>query len=55
MGLGDEISSLRVGKRAGLIVVSPRDWTGDPAEYLVTAAGPEDVRLVFVGGRLLGQ
>jgi 5-methylthioadenosine/S-adenosylhomocysteine deaminase len=53
MGLGDEIGSLRVGKRADLIVVSQRDWAGDPAEFLVTVAQPADEHVPDVGGRAL--
>jgi cytosine/adenosine deaminase-related metal-dependent hydrolase len=53
MGVDAEIGSLRPGKWADVIVVSPRDWTGDPVEFLVTAAEPADVRMTFVAGRLL--
>jgi 5-methylthioadenosine/S-adenosylhomocysteine deaminase len=50
MGLGDVAGSLRPGKHADVVVVSLRDWPGDPVEFLVTAAEPADVRLTLVGG-----
>lgn len=50
MGLGGEIGSISVGKRADLVAVAPGDWPGDLAEFLVTAAQPADVRAVYVDG-----
>jgi 5-methylthioadenosine/S-adenosylhomocysteine deaminase len=51
MGLGHEIGSLRPGNYADIIVVSLRDWSADPVEFLVTAAQPADVRSTFVAGK----
>jgi 5-methylthioadenosine/S-adenosylhomocysteine deaminase len=58
MGLGDEIGSLEVGKRADVIVVdlgklhlSP--ITSDVASALVYSAGSSDVRTTIIDGRVL--
>jgi cytosine/adenosine deaminase-related metal-dependent hydrolase len=57
LGLGAVTGSLAVGKRADVIVVSvdaPNlGVLTDPARLLVTAAGPRDVDLVVVDGRIL--
>jgi 5-methylthioadenosine/S-adenosylhomocysteine deaminase len=57
MGLGDVIGSLTPGKRADIIAVSTRNpnmaVVTDPAQLLVTAAGPADVDTVIVDGRIL--
>lgn len=50
MGVAGETGSISVGKRADLVVVSPGDWPGDLAEFVVTAAEPADVRAVYVDG-----
>ncbi|HET6501105.1 MAG TPA: amidohydrolase family protein [Amycolatopsis sp.] len=50
MGLGRVTGSLRPGKHADVTVIALGDWPGDPAEFLVTAAQPADVRLTLVGG-----
>jgi cytosine/adenosine deaminase-related metal-dependent hydrolase len=55
--VGDQVGSIRVGKRADLIMVSTRDVNmgvfGDPAHMLVTAAQPSNVDTVIVDGRIL--
>jgi cytosine/adenosine deaminase-related metal-dependent hydrolase len=57
MGLGDQIGSLRPGKRADVIVVSTNAPNlavlTDPAHMLVTAAQPANVDIVIVDGRVL--
>jgi cytosine/adenosine deaminase-related metal-dependent hydrolase len=57
MGIADKVGSIRVGKRADLIMVSTRDINmgvfGDPAHMLVTAAQPSNVDTVIVDGRIL--
>jgi cytosine/adenosine deaminase-related metal-dependent hydrolase len=57
MGIADKVGSLKVGKRADLIMVSTRDVNlgvfGDPAHMLVTAAQPSNVDTVVVDGRIL--
>ena len=57
MGIGDQIGSLKAGKRADLIMVSTRGINlgvfGDPAHMLVTAAEPANVDTVVVDGRIL--
>ncbi len=57
MGVADKVGSIRVGKRADLIMVSTRDINmgvfGDPAHMLVTAAQPSNVDTVIVDGRIL--
>jgi cytosine/adenosine deaminase-related metal-dependent hydrolase len=57
LGLGSVTGSLAVGKRADVIVVSVEapnlGVLTDPARLLVTAAGPRDVELVVVDGRVL--
>ncbi len=56
LGLEDEIGSIAVGKRADLVVLDLREphlhpAGGDPVSAVVYAAGPGDVRDVFVDGR----
>jgi 5-methylthioadenosine/S-adenosylhomocysteine deaminase len=57
MGIDDKVGSLKVGKRADLIMVSTRDVNlglfTDPAHMLVTAAQPSNVDTVVVDGRIL--
>ena len=57
MGIADKVGSIKVGKRADVIMVSTRDINlgvfGDPAHMLVTAAQPSNVDTVIVDGRLL--
>jgi cytosine/adenosine deaminase-related metal-dependent hydrolase len=57
MGIGDQVGSLKPGKRADLIMVSTRGINlgvfGDPAHMLVTAAEPSNVDTVVVDGRIL--
>lgn len=57
MGVADKVGSIRVGKRADVIMVSTRDINmgvfGDPAHMLVTAAQPSNVDTVIVDGRIL--
>ena len=57
MGIADKVGSLKVGKRADLIMVSTRAANlgvfGDPAVMLVTAAQPANVDTVMVDGRIL--
>jgi cytosine/adenosine deaminase-related metal-dependent hydrolase len=57
MGIGDQVGSLKAGKRADLIMVSTRGVNlgvfGDPAHMLVTAAEPSNVDTVVVDGRVL--
>jgi 5-methylthioadenosine/S-adenosylhomocysteine deaminase len=55
VGLGDEIGSIEVGKRADVIIVDTRKPhltpLYDPASHLVYAASGSDVRDVVVDGR----
>jgi 5-methylthioadenosine/S-adenosylhomocysteine deaminase len=62
LGLGDEIGSLEVGKRADIILVDlrkPHMWptftgpAGNVVEQLVYSANANDVIATFVGGRAL--
>jgi 5-methylthioadenosine/S-adenosylhomocysteine deaminase len=57
MGVADKTGSLKVGKRADLIMVSTTDINlavfGDPAHMLVTAAQPANVDTVVIDGRIL--
>ena len=57
VGIADKTGSLKVGKRADLIMVSTRAANlgvfGDPAVMLVTAAQPANVDMVVVDGRIL--
>jgi len=57
MGIGGQTGSLKAGKRADLIMVNTRGINlgvfGDPAHMLVTAAGPANVDMVVVDGRIL--
>ena len=57
LGLGDEIGSLEVGKRADLVIVDTRKPhltpLYDPASHLVYAASGSDVRDVIIDGRLV--
>ena len=58
MGLGSEIGSLEIGKRADVIIVNleslhmtPKPI--DPVSALVYSAGPADVETVIIDGRLV--
>ncbi len=59
LGLGDEIGSLEVGKRADLVVLetdSPELWASskvDPHDLVAFSASRAHVRHVFVGGEQL--
>jgi cytosine/adenosine deaminase-related metal-dependent hydrolase len=57
MGIDDKVGSIKVGKRADIIMVSTRDFNlgvfGDPAHMLVTAAQPANVDTVIIDGRVL--
>jgi 5-methylthioadenosine/S-adenosylhomocysteine deaminase len=57
LGLGDEIGSLEVGKRADLVIVDTRKPhltpLYDPASHLVYAASGSDVSDVIIDGRLV--
>ena len=57
MGLDDKIGSLKPGKRADLIAISPSALNmavvTDPAHLVLEAAGPENVDTVVVDGRIL--
>lgn len=58
LGLGDEIGSLEVGKRADLIVVKvdslhSTPHSGDPASKIIYSAQPSDVQTVVIDGRLV--
>ncbi len=57
MGMGDQIGSLKAGKRADIIMVNTRSLNmgvfGDPAHMIVTAAQPSNVDTVVIDGRIL--
>jgi cytosine/adenosine deaminase-related metal-dependent hydrolase len=57
MGLDDRIGSLKPGKRADLIAISPNALNmavvTDPAHLALEATGPENVDMVVVDGRIL--
>ena len=57
MGLDDKIGSLKPGKRADLIAISPNALNmalvTDPAHVVLEATGPENVDTVVVDGRIL--
>jgi len=57
MGIDDKIGSLKPGKRADLIAISPNALNmaivTDPAHLVLEAAGPENVDTVVVDGRIL--
>jgi 5-methylthioadenosine/S-adenosylhomocysteine deaminase len=57
MGLDDKIGSLKPGKRADLIAISPNELNmavvTDPAHVVLEATGPENVDTVVVDGRIL--
>lgn len=58
LGRADDIGSLRVGKRADIVVVGTEGpaWTprpDDPRQLLVWASGGRDVRHVVAGGRVV--
>ena len=57
MGLDDKIGSLKPGKRADLIAISPNALNmavvTDPAHLALEATGPENVDTVVVDGRIL--
>src|SRR6516165_2297322 len=57
MGMDDRIGSLKPGKRADLIAISPRALNmavvTDPAHLVLEATGPENVDTVVVDGRIL--
>jgi cytosine/adenosine deaminase-related metal-dependent hydrolase len=57
MGIDDKTGSLRPGKRADLIAISPNALNmavvTDPAHLVLEATGPENVDTVVVDGRIL--
>jgi 5-methylthioadenosine/S-adenosylhomocysteine deaminase len=57
MGMDDRIGSLKPGKRADLIAISPNALNmavvTDPAHLVLEATGPENVDMVVVDGRIL--
>jgi cytosine/adenosine deaminase-related metal-dependent hydrolase len=57
MGMDDRLGSLRPGKRADLIVISPNTLNmavlTDPAHIALEATGPENIDTVIVDGRIL--
>jgi cytosine/adenosine deaminase-related metal-dependent hydrolase len=57
MGMDDTIGSLKPGKRADLIAISPNALNmavvTDPAHLVLEATGPENVDTVVVDGRIL--
>ena len=57
MGMDDAIGSLKPGKRADLIAISPNALNmavvTDPAHLVLEATGPENVDTVVVDGRIL--
>ena len=57
LGLGDEIGSLEIGKRADIIIVNPRNLHStphaDPISALVYSAHSCDVEACLVDGRIL--
>ena len=57
MGIDDKIGSLKPGKRADLIAISPNALNmavvTDPAHLVLEATGPENVDTVVVDGRIL--
>ena len=57
MGMDDRIGSLKPGKRADMIAISPNALdmavVTDPAHLVLEATGPENVDTVVVDGRIL--
>jgi 5-methylthioadenosine/S-adenosylhomocysteine deaminase len=57
MGMANQIGSLKPGKRADLIVISPNALNmavvTDPAHLVLEATGPENIDTVVVDGRIL--
>jgi 5-methylthioadenosine/S-adenosylhomocysteine deaminase len=57
MGMDDRIGSLKPGKRADLIAISPNALNmavvTDPAHLVLEATGPENIDTVVVDGRIL--
>ena len=57
MGIDDRTGSLKPGKRADLIAISPNALNmavvTDPAHLVLEATGPENVDMVVVDGRIL--
>jgi cytosine/adenosine deaminase-related metal-dependent hydrolase len=57
MGMDDRIGSLKPGKRADLIAISPNALNmavvTDPAHLVLEATSPENVDMVVVDGRML--
>ncbi len=57
MGIDDQVGSLRPGKRADLIMISPNALNmavvTDPAHLVLEATGPENVDTVVIDGRIL--
>jgi 5-methylthioadenosine/S-adenosylhomocysteine deaminase len=57
MGIEDQVGSLKPGKRADLIMISPNTLNmavvTDPAHVVLEATGPENVDTVVVDGRIL--
>ncbi|AZE81657.1 hypothetical protein C4J98_0212 [Pseudomonas orientalis] len=57
LGIDEQVGSLKVGKRADMILLDPRAFTPwqEPYAALVFAAGVEDIREVFVEGVSLAR
>jgi 5-methylthioadenosine/S-adenosylhomocysteine deaminase len=57
MGIDDKVGSLKPGKRADLIAISPNALNmavvSDPAHLVLEATGPENIDTVVVDGRIL--
>jgi 5-methylthioadenosine/S-adenosylhomocysteine deaminase len=57
MGIEDKVGSLKPGKRADLIMISPNALNmavvADPAHLVLEATGPENIDTVVVDGRIL--
>ena len=52
LGIDAQVGSLKVGKRADMVLLDPRGFTPwqEPYAALVFAAGVKDIREVFVDG-----
>jgi cytosine/adenosine deaminase-related metal-dependent hydrolase len=57
LGVGDQIGSLKAGKRADIIMISPNSLNmavvTDPAHLVLESTGPENIDTVIVDGRIL--
>ena len=57
LGIDTQVGSLKVGKRADMLLLDPRAFTPwqEPYAALVFAAGVKDIREVFVDGVSLAR